>query len=181
MAEATRTAKTERRFFNAKGEESARAGEDTVRATITFLGEGGGVLELKREDFQDGVFNAAAWFGFVTSITNAAGGNNAALSPFERAAERLSTLEGEDGEWQGERDGGPQTGLVLEAVSRIGYDKAAIKAKLQANELTIAQLSSIPEVEDMMFTIRAEKLAERQKAAKAKDRKPGADLKTLLG
>lgn len=181
MAEATRTAKTERRFFNAKGEETARAGEDTVKASITFLGDGGGVLELNDADFTPGVKNAAAWFGFVTSITNAAGGNNATLSPFERAAERLSTLEGEDGEWQGEREGGPQTGLVLEAAARIGYDKAAVKAKLADGSVTVAQLSSIPEIEDMLYTIRAEKLAERQKAAKARDRKAGPDLKTLLG
>ena len=174
------TAKTERRFIDAKGEATARASAETAAAAIKFLGEEGGELKFSKENFNEGVWNAAAYFGLVTSITNAAGGKHATLSPFERAADRLEGLSGADGEWQGEREGGPQTGIILEALERLGYDKAQVKARLQDGSVKLADLSQAEGVEDTVLAIRAERIEAKRKAAKAAG-KPATSLDDLLG
>jgi hypothetical protein len=175
------TSKTERRFYNAEGKESARAQPDTIRAVITFLGDDGGVIEAKQEDFNDGVRNAGWWFGWSTSVTNAAGGTNPNATPYERALDRSETLSGEDGEWQGEREGGPQIGLIVEAAVSLGYDEAQVRNKFKSGEITAAQLLKNAAIEAKVLELKEAKLAQRRKSAMANASAAAGALKDLLG
>lgn len=173
-----RSSKTERRFYNAKGDETARAGGDIVKAKVTFT-ETGEEIEMDFTQLSPEMVTAAAAFGIMTSVTNAAGGSNPNATPFERALDRWETIAG--GEWQGEREGGPQIGLIVEAAVALGYDEAAVRAKFKSGEITAAQLMKNAAIEAKVLELKEAKMALRRKDAQAKAGAAAGDLKSLLG
>jgi hypothetical protein len=173
-----RSSKTERRFYNAKGEESARAGGDTVRMKVTFIDDGG-AIDMDLTKLTPEMVTAAAAFGIMTSVTNAAGGSNPNATPFERALDRWETIEG--GEWQGEREGGPQTGLIVEAAVALGYDEDSVRAKFKSGEITAAQLLKNATIEAKVLELKEAKMVARRKDAQSRAAAAAGDLKALLG
>ena len=173
-----RASKTERRFYNAKGEESARASGDVKALKVVFT-ETGEELPMDLTKLSPEMITAAAAFGIMTSVTNAAGGSNPNATPYERALDRWETIEG--GEWQGEREGGPQTGVVIEALVSLGYDEAATRAKFKSGEITVAQLLKNAAVEAKVLEIKEAKMAARRKDAQARAQAAAGDLKSIMG
>ena len=173
--------KTERRFYNANGDESARAQHDTERMTVTFLGDEdeGAVLEMPMSQLKREVMQAAAGFGIMTSVTNAAGGSNPNASPYERASDRWATLV--EGQWTGERESGPRIGDIVTAAASLGYDEETVRAKLVSNELSATQLMKNAAIEAAVLKIRAARAADRQRSAEAKAGAAKGDLDALLG
>ncbi len=165
MAKATSNAKTIRTFYNAEGKPSNRAQKDTVRMTCEFVEEGK-TLDMDWDNVQSGVQNASGCFGAMTSVTNAAGGHHPTMSPFERACERWGTIR-EDGEWQGEREGGPQTGLVVEAAVSFGHDRENLLRKLKDESITVATLMQNKAIAAKVLELRALKAVDRAKQAKS--------------
>lgn len=171
-------AKTERRFFDAKGEPTARASGDVVRASVTFV-DTGEVLEMDFTKLSKEMITAGAAFGIMTSVTNAAGGHNPNATPFERALDRWEVILG--GEWQGEREGGPQTALLVEAAVALGYDEGAVKSKLKSGEISGATLLKNAAFEAKVLELKAAKLEKRRAEAAGKSAAALGDLKALLG
>ena len=173
-----RASKTERRFFDKAGKEAARASGDVVRASVTFV-ETGEVIDMDFTKLSPEMITAAAAFGIMTSVTNAAGGHNPNATPFDRALDRWDTIE--SGEWQGEREGGPQINLIVEAAVSLGYDEAAVRAKFKSGEITAAQLMKNAAIEARVLELKEAKLIQRRKAAQANASAAASDLKSLLG
>lgn len=117
-----------------KGEDVQRwyfdaEGNRTPRVQLTSVGGGLHFVEAKRDlewnlsDFDDGVRNAAALFGLMTSITNAFGGKETVemLGAAEARLERFQM-----GVWASERgESGPRIGILLEALMRLRAEKGA--------------------------------------------------------
>jgi hypothetical protein len=173
-----RPAKTERRFFDKDGKPSPRASGDVVRASVTFV-ESGEVIEMDLTKLSPEMITAAAAFGIMTSVTNAAGGSNPNATPFERALDRWDTIE--SGEWQGEREGGPQINLIVQAAVALGYDETAVRAKFKSGEITAAQLMKNEAIEVKVLELKEANLAAKRKAAQGKAGAAASDLKSLLG
>jgi hypothetical protein len=185
MAEAentrTRSEVTKRSFLNEGGEYTGRA-TSKVKGFRIELVESGQVFEHALADFDSGVLAAAAAFGLVTSITNTVGGKS--LSAEERVdliQDRIETLL--EGEWSAERQSGPRSSQLLEALVRVRADsgkettqewkdKMALvlrdspeKAKeYMANPLVAAALADIKAKAALE---RAKQLAAKSKAAPA--------------
>ncbi|MGH9968975.1 MAG: hypothetical protein ACREBG_14400, partial [Pyrinomonadaceae bacterium] len=64
---------TRRWFVDKDGNKSSRAHVDAIGFGVEFVGTET-LIEANLVDYNEGVVNAAALFGLVTSITNAAGG-----------------------------------------------------------------------------------------------------------
>lgn len=174
----TKGPKTERRFFGKDGKPNPRASGDVIRASVTFT-DTGEVLEMDFSKLTPEMVTAAAAFGIMTSVTNAAGGHNPNATPFDRALDRWDTIE--SGEWQGEREGGPQIGLIVQAAVSLGYDEAAVRAKFKSGEITAAQLMKNEAIEVKVLELKEANLAAKRKAAQGKASAAAGDLKSILG
>ncbi len=171
--------KTERRFFDSNQKEGSRAQHDTERMTVTFC-ETDEILEMDLGSLDKGVLQAAAAFGIMTSVTNAAGGHHPTDSPFVRACDRWATLS-EDNVWQGEREGGgARIGDIVEAAVSFGYDRDTVTTKLKGGEVTAATLMQNKAIAAKVLEIRAQKAIDKAKAAKAGSN-DSDDLDALLG
>lgn len=116
-AESERSAKTQRLFYNAKGEESNRVQLDSTGFKVIYVPTGY-VAEAKLEDFSDEVRNAGFLFGVVTNITNAIGSKKLTDEECVESIEaRMETLT--SGRWTSERDTGPRTSDLIEAMKRL--------------------------------------------------------------
>lgn len=119
-AEATRAAKTQRLFANAKGEWTPRVQLDSVQFKVVHLPTGF-VTEGRLEEYSDSVRNAGFLWGAVTNITNAIG--SAKLTDeecVESMEARQETLK--SGRWTSERDAGPRTSDLIEAMKRLSQE-----------------------------------------------------------
>jgi hypothetical protein len=138
----TRAEVTKRSFKSKDGEYTGRATTETVGFRVELV-ESGEVFEHSLSDFSEGVLAAAAAFGLVTSITNTVGGK--ALSAQERAeliADRLETLL--EGDWAAERQSGPRSSQLLEAIIRVRTDGGATTTPEQREALAL-RLKNDPE------------------------------------
>lgn len=131
----TRAEVTKRSFKNKDGSYSGRATTDTVGFRIELV-ESGETFEHSLGDFAEGVLAAAAAFGLVTSVTNTVGGK--ALSAQERAellSDRLETLL--EGDWSAERQSGPRSSQLLEAIIRVRTEGGAATSPEQREALAL--------------------------------------------
>lgn len=179
MASATKErSKTERRFYDSNGKEGNRAQHDTERMSVAFL-DSDDVLDMDLGSLDKGVLQAAAAFGIMTSVTNAAGGHHPTDSPFTRACDRWATLS-EDKVWQGEREGGgARIGDIVEAAVSFGYDRDTVTTKLKSGEVTAATLMQNKAIAAKVLELRAQKAIEKAKAAKGGEDDSG-NLDALL-
>lgn len=183
MADTTQTNKaprdkvTKRVFIDGDGKEFPRASADTVAAKIYWLDEGKPVHEtsLERESFNDGVFNAGGWFGIMTSVTNAAGGAEDLDDAIEKAEARLESLT--RGNWSAERETGPRSGDLVEAIARHHAQKGKeldsawrerMAEKFNSKELDAKVYEKDPTIRVYLLAIRKERADARYAAAAAK-------------
>lgn len=182
MAETTQVAegrdRKSRRFFTAEGKEpTSRATPESTGFVIQVL-DGEKVLKSfthELSDFPEGVRNAAALFGFITSITNTFG--SAKISPDEACElveARLETLL--EGEWSSERTTGPRSSDILEAyvAYRAANGRETTEAKRQQFLADIKSktivvkdlLEEEPALKAELDAIKAKRAAERAQASK---------------
>lgn len=120
--EATRTRRevSKRSFRSADGTYTSRANTSSVGFRIEFV-ENGHVIEHSLSDFPEGVRNAAAAFGLVTSITNTFGGVKGPVEDaIEAAEDRLAVFL--EGDWSAERQTGPRSSQLVEAFKALRDD-----------------------------------------------------------
>lgn len=181
----TRERKTTRWFTSPDGRKAPRAHLEADGFGIEFVGTGE-VLEAKLADFKPEVVNAAALFGFVTSITNAAGGADKSLEDAVYAAsERLDALL--KGDWSAERETGMRTADIIEAARRIN-DARGVKTDVEdlRQRLTSGQLDPKDLLSNARFAATIAAIQAEKKQAKAAElaakvgKGDDADLDSLL-
>jgi hypothetical protein len=182
----TRDRTTRRWFIDENNQPTDRAHIGAIGFGIEFV-ETGEVLEAKLSDFAEGVRNAAALFGFVTSITNAAGGAEKTGSDrVEAARSRFDALL--EGDWSAAREVGVRTADAVEALVRIKkaagktIDREETRRKLLSGEISLADLQANKRFVATVAAIQAERKQERaaKLAAEAGDADADA-LDDLLG
>lgn len=168
-----RAAVSKRTFVNAAGEYTGRVDTTSVGFKVELLGNGA-VLERKLSDYPQEVINAAALFGLVTSLTNTFGGMSDPDEMADAMTQRDETFQG--GEWSSERQTGPRTSDLLDAVvafrAKNGKEtteewKQGLAAKLAAKETTSKDILAEPAVNAEYLAIKAKRAAERSAAATA--------------
>jgi hypothetical protein len=190
MADTTQVTKTrdnrsKRSFFNAEGKYTPRASTDAIGFKIDIL-DGDEVVETieqRLEDFAPEVVNAAALFGFVTSITNTFGGMKGDVQEMVDAAnERLGVFL--EGDWTGESKSGPRTSHALEAFVELRADggietseerKAKFIADIKADDKMVARLvkedaafaAKLAAIKNRAAEKRATELAEKAKGQRS--------------
>lgn len=174
-----RAEKTKRTFLDASGIETPRANLNSVAGRITFV-ESGETLDFSYDDLTPEVSRAAALFGIMTSVTNTVGrADMSAAEIYEAAENRLKTIV-EDGLWTSDRQSGPASNIILEAIARrngkkglpfTDEDRARYHARLsdekEGNEFK-AKILAQPSVRVEYEAIKAERQAERLKRLQAK-------------
>lgn len=178
-----------RRSFKSKdGSYSSRATPDVVGFKIELIEDGEVAHTIERDlaGFDPGVLRAAAAFGFVTSITNTFGGIKGPFEEIIQAAEdRLAVFD--EGDWTGERQGGPRTSHLLEAAIAVRADagketsdewKSKFQAQLKADENFARDLQKDPIFAAKLAAIKAKAAAER--ASKLADAAKEAGPSSLL-
>lgn len=194
MADVTEVAGSKRKevskrsFKNQDGTYTSRATPDTIGFKIEILEDGEVAHTIERDlgKFDQGVLRAAAAFGFVTSITNTFGGVKGPIEEVISAAEdRLAVFD--EGDWTGERQGGPRTSQLLDAAIEVRKDagketseewKAKFQAALKADENYAKELQKDPMFAAKLAAIKAKAAAERATAAAEKAK--GATSSSLL-
>lgn len=188
VAKSSRKEVSRRSFKSNDGNWTSRATPDVVAFKIELIedGEVAHTIERQLKDFDAGVLRAAAAFGFVTSITNTFGGIKGPVEEIIQAAEdRLAVFD--EGDWTGERQGGPRTSHLLEAAIAVRADagketseewKQKFSANLKADENFAKELQKDPMFAAKLAAIKAKAAAERATAAaeKAKDAGPSSLL-----
>lgn len=185
----TKRKEVSRRTFKGKdGSWTSRATPDTVGFKIELVEDGEVAHTIERDlvAFDESVRNAAAAFGFVTSITNTFGGIKGPIEELISAAEdRLAVFD--EGDWTGERQGGPRTSHLLEAAIAVRADagketsdewKAKFQAALKADENYAKELQKDPTFAAKLAAIKAKAAAER--ATKLADAAKEAGPSSLL-
>lgn len=174
----TRAEVTKRSFLAEDGTYTGRATTKTKGFKIELVGSDQ-AFEYGLEDFDSGVLAAAAAFGLVTSITNTVGGK--ALSIEERVEliqDRIETLL--EGEWSAERQSGPRSSQLLEALIRVREDagkestqewRDRMSVTLRDNPDKAKEYLANPLVAAALADIKAKAALERAKklAAKSKE------------
>ena len=185
---ATRTrAEVSKRYFRlSDGTYVSRANNDVVGFRFDVLDETGEVFESFEgnfDDYNESVIRAAAMWGMMTSAGNTTGGKS--LTPQERAelvADRLGLFA--DGEWTGERQSGPRSSQLLEAIIAVRAaggaetteeQKATLATKLQDEEEKKKWMAN-GKVAAALAQIKAEAAMERAKKAAAKATADSDDL-----
>lgn len=184
-AKSTRDQRSKRSFLNAEGVYTPRANTDTIGFKIEIVDDGEIVdtIERKLSDFEDGVINAAAAFGMVTSITNTFGGMKGDVQEMIDAANnRVGVFE--DGDWTGESTSGPRTAHAVEAFVALRKDggvetsderRAKFAADIKADDKLVARLvkedpafaAKLAAIKQLAAADRANKLAEKAQGHKS--------------
>lgn len=132
-SEGKRPAKTQRMFFNKAGEETNRVQLDSIGWKLIYVPTGN-KWQGRLDDLTDGVRNSCALFGLVTNITNAIGSKLLTDSDcIESIDSRLEALN--EGRWLSERDGGPRTSDLIEAMKRLAAEQGREFSEEQAQKL----------------------------------------------
>lgn len=184
----TRVTKCERVFVDADGKEAARSHPTVVAVRLRFT-ETGDVLDMPLADLNPGIINAAAAFGLNTSVGNTFGAISDPGEAFEAAETRWNSLR--EGHWSAERQSGPRTSDILEAVARYrkenGSDvsdawREGFKAKLADGQLDTKKLLEQPVLKAHYLAIKRERAEERatKAAAAVGASKPSAEVEALL-
>lgn len=167
----TKERTTKRYFTDATGAKVPRAHTEATGFGIEFIGTEE-TLTAKLEDFSEGVKNAAALFGFVVSITNAAGGADKSDEDRVNAArDRLEALL--EGDWSAERESGMRTNDIVEAARRINEAKGVVlninayRQKILSGEVDTKDLFLNRRFAATVAAIQAEKKQARAEAMAA--------------
>lgn len=183
----TRAEVTKRSFLNDGGEYTGRATTKVKGFKIELVGTDQ-TFEHALADFDSGVLAAAAAFGLVTSITNTVGGKS--LSAEERAeliADRIETLL--EGEWSAERQSGPRSSQLLEALIRVRTDagkdspqewRDRMAVTLRDNPEKAKEYMANPLVAAALADIKAKAALERAKALAAKSKAAPAEASDFM-
>lgn len=183
-AKSSRREVSKRSFVNAAGEYTGRVNPDSIGFKIEFV-ETGDTIEQQLTDFSDGVRNAAALFGLVTSITNTFGGVKVPEEAIAAAQERLEILL--EGDWASERQSGPRSSHILEAAVAVRADagkdttdewKDKFLAAIKADENYVKELAKDPAFAAKLAAIKAK--AAQERAAKAAEKAKDAGTSVLL-
>lgn len=183
----TRPEVTKRSFSLPDGSYVGRSSTRADGFRIELI-ESGQVFEHKLKEFSPEVIHAAALFGIVTSVTNAIGGKG--LSVEERGElleNRLATFL--EGEWASERESGPRSSQLLEAIVQVRADNGkdssqewrdAMSIKLKDDQETRNGYMNNPLVRAALEKIKADAAAKRAAAAAAKAGESKGDLADIL-
>lgn len=184
-----RAEKTIRTFYNAAGEESARARLDSVKFRVTFV-ESGDFVELGWDELSPEVQRAAGLYGIMTSVTNTVGQKGlSAADMLENASSRLETIR--NGAWSAEVKAGARTSDFVEAMRRVYAEAGTPLSDAQIDHIkkTLADEAQGPAFREKMGShvkiaaalaaIRSERAAETLAKAQAKAQAEGSALPSL--
>lgn len=172
-----RAPKCERTFLDKEGNSHGRSFEAVHAVKFVFL-ETDHELVMGLDELPEGVLRAAAAFGINTSVGNTFGAISDPDDAIEAAEERWETLK--SGRWSAERETGPRTSDLIEAVCRAREERGQpvaddfrdnLRAKF-ADPAYVKAVEGDPRIAVHVAAIRKERAEDR--ARKAQERAAAA-------
>lgn len=178
-----KASKCERTFGFKDGSKAARTnvGVDSVHFRFP---ENGTTLDMNLDELSDDIIRAAAAFGVNTSVGNSFGALSDPVEALRVAEERWETLK--TGIWASERQTGPGTSDILEALIRMAADggkivdeagRERLRHKIAAAGESVKTWTADAQLNAHVLAIRQER-AER-KAEEAAEKAKSAPKSTL--
>ena len=180
------TRNVENFYIASNGAKASRPQPDVVAVSKKFKSGHEEIIHLK--DLTDEIFRQCAAFGLQQVGQNAYGAAKGDDERLEKLQDRWDTLR--EGNWASERQDGPRVGDLIEAVKQVVTESgktvtdewiADLKAKLEAKEITAADLKENPQINAKLDAIRAKRAQERAEKSAAAASESQGDLSTLLG